>query len=74
MAVNLSSGGFEGEAYVKSFGGAEKYRVISPSGKISESGPDGKIKMEEFGFHTVIPVTGLGFRSVERGKFDPSVG
>lgn len=57
VTVNLSSGGFEGEAYVKSFGGAEKYQVVSPAGKISESGPDGKIEMQEFGFHTVIPVT-----------------
>lgn len=58
ITVNLMSGGFEGTAYVKTVAGVDRYRVISPSGSVSESGPDGIITMNEFGFHTVIPIKG----------------
>lgn len=57
VTVNLLSGSFEGTAYVNTVGGVDRYQIISPSGEISEAGKDGKIKMKEFGFHTVIPIT-----------------
>lgn len=53
----ILNGGFDGYGVVKTYGTYDYFKIVSPSGKVYKSNSD-IIKMTEFGFHTVIPVSG----------------